>query len=487
MFFTTGRKIEEIVDAVGEGRFSAVKGDQEDRKHPALDKIIDLGMKLKDGKIKVSEILKGVFGTATLVSNFDLRLSFFSERINSITGKLSSMASSVAAASEETTASITQIVDSTTELVSALGKISQESETLNVNTGKSNRYLELVKRENDEVISLSGHMRDDVNTLLEAVQRIKGTMSGIYGISEQTNLLALNASIEAARAGEAGRGFAVVAEEIRKLSDTTKSLLGSIDALLKEVDDASQKSSISVGKTLESLDKVNSAIDSMSEIMITNTGSISHITENITHIAAFNEEVNASLEEVASAMDMVSNEAQGVTELSIELESVGKLVYEMSNAMEEIEGKIDALANSSGRLANHKLYGLSNDDFVNSVEAAAKAHTNWLAALKTMVGDMKAMPIQTDEHKCGFGHFYYAVKPESSKILPLWNEVEKAHRDFHKSGEAVIADINQNNKEKAEAHFREAEKISISITGIFNKMIRIAKEMELSGERVFCQ
>ena len=46
-------------------------------------------------------------------------------------------------------------------------------------------------------------------------------------IAGKINLLSLNAAIEAARAGEAGRGFAVVASNIRELSESSKSSVGS--------------------------------------------------------------------------------------------------------------------------------------------------------------------------------------------------------------------------------------------------------------------
>lgn len=58
----------------------------------------------------------------------------------------------------------------------------------------------------------------------ECIEAVFIVLEDVKKIADQTNLLALNAAIEAARAGENGRGFAVVAEEVRNLSENSKSL-----------------------------------------------------------------------------------------------------------------------------------------------------------------------------------------------------------------------------------------------------------------------
>lgn len=78
-------------------------------------------------------------------------------------------------------------------------------------------------------------LQSNVAVLEQKSNDITDIISTITSISSQTNLLALNASIEAARAGEAGKGFAVVAEEIRQLSEQTKTATEDIKALVLEI------------------------------------------------------------------------------------------------------------------------------------------------------------------------------------------------------------------------------------------------------------
>lgn len=478
-------KIIDALKQIDAGNLDEVEVRYKDEKSPVIKKSLEIATKVKKGRMTISSILKGIFNIAAQISSFDLKLVFFSDKLKSATAELSKMAETVYSAFEETTAAVTQVADSNAQTINSMEKIFNESKALAQNTIKSNEAIEDIRNESKEVINHSNAMKNDVDNLLGILDTMKDTIQGIHGISDQTNLLALNASIEAARAGESGKGFAVVADEIRKLSDTTKNLLGSMDKFLGQINEASQKSSKSVGRTIESIGRVNISVESITGMLASNTDSISNISQNLEKITSFSQELNASLQEVTSAMDLVSEDAESVSHLAIELDDIGSDMISLAGSMSEIEGKIDLLAKESGKIAGDKLYSLSNKDFITSIEGAITAHINWVNNLEKMLLERHLQPIQTDETKCGFGHFYYGVVPASQRISPLWQEVEQYHSALHKKGDIIVNCLKENNCDNALDAVEEAKQLSEKIVGIFNEMISVTNNMEALGERVF--
>lgn len=70
---------------------------------------------------------------------------------------------------------------------------------------------------------------------LENVKKSDDIIQMIQRIADQTKLLGLNAAIEAARAGESGRGFTVVAEEMRRLSEQSKTSSKNVNENLRNI------------------------------------------------------------------------------------------------------------------------------------------------------------------------------------------------------------------------------------------------------------
>lgn len=438
----------------------------------------------RDVNHKAADIFKGVFQVATMVSDFELRLAFLGDKINRSASSLSSMFSEVASSSEEISTSTSQIVDANAELSEMISHISHDAVLLNQNTEKSNAILNSIKAENTEMMGFSEDMNHSLNDLLTVIHNINEAVKGINDISDQTKLLSLNASIEAARAGTAGKGFAVVAEEVRVLSETTKKLTLNINALLDEMNNASNRSKSSVEKTIDAISRVSGSIENVSGVMSTSTDATNNITSRISEAAETSRRISDSLLESSTALESVNNDIQNLSRSAEDLKHISSAVNEISTSVGKIETKINDMAVASGEMVNSRLCGLSNGDFIETVENAIKAHTTWMANVKKMAHDMSVIPIQTDEHKCGFGHFYYAVKPSSERLTDLWESVETLHHDLHKTGDIIINAIQSQDSRRALAKAAEAEKLSGSIIERFQQMIKIAKEMNES-ELVF--
>jgi len=113
-------------------------------------------------------------------------------------------------------------------------------------------------------------LNDSITEIIGITEQINDVSAFIKEIADETKMLGLNAAIEAARAGDAGRGFGVVAEEIRKLSDQSKSTVPKITELTNnikiKVEEASRKSLSSLSATQEQAAATEEITASLEEI-----------------------------------------------------------------------------------------------------------------------------------------------------------------------------------------------------------------------------
>jgi methyl-accepting chemotaxis protein len=119
----------------------------------------------------------------------------------------------------------------------------------------------------------------EITTLSEQINEVSAF---IKEIADETKMLGLNAAIEAARAGEAGKGFGVVAEEIRNLSQQSKSTVPKINSITESIK----------AKVLEVSKKSMSSLASSQEQ------------------ASATEEITASVEEITASIEELNNIAK---------------------------------------------------------------------------------------------------------------------------------------------------------------------------------
>lgn len=134
--------------------------------------------------------------------------------------------------------------DDSTQVVATFGVIIPRKTAMDLRTMSANlsRSLEEVASTIQEMAASSSNitineqeLNTNINDIFRLSEDINGVLAFIKQIADETKMLGLNAAIEAARAGEVGRGFGVVAEEIRKLSDESKTTVGKIKDLTDKI------------------------------------------------------------------------------------------------------------------------------------------------------------------------------------------------------------------------------------------------------------
>ena len=240
---------------------------------------------------------------------------------------------------------VNKSTESTNELSEASSKIMAASQE----GLKTVNQLEVITMNNQSAFESIFNI---IDTTSNSAGKIGEASAMISDIAKKTKLLAFNASIEAASAGEAGRGFAVIAEEIRKLSELSRNSTMVIDQMLselsdnihkaniesKQVKDAVQLQTASVGDTKEkylaivaSLDKINDEIISLDQISDAMEKSRLVVADFGSNVSAISQEYAASTEETSATTEEVLAAMTNINQIGIEVDDLVK----------ELKGLID--------------------------------------------------------------------------------------------------------------------------------------------------
>jgi len=251
--------------------------------------------------------------------------------------------------SVEMTTDISFQVQNVASLIEEMVSLTNES---GAHAKSSSTDLESLVNTTAAMSDLSTEVENVLNDFKSEFEMVKQETGTIDSISNQTNLLALNASIEAARAGEAGKGFAVVAEQIRTLSNETKSSSGQIRDALVRLDEISGKMTTSIEETLKliqiTLEKVTQTGENVEKITTDSTKLGDHIQvidSAMKHMETSNSHLVDNMEQVTRIMTTMTECIKNSDEISRRM--LSKYAESASN-INTIEDIIEALMRELG-------------------------------------------------------------------------------------------------------------------------------------------
>lgn len=425
-------------------------------KNPELKNIYQ---RLAQGRKQFAELFEKNIKAVMQISSLDLTMQHQTEKIVDISRKIAKAAGTIFGGSSAGVSNSQQ-----DELTGTIVAVSSQTQEVYKKIEASQNELTNIKELSDQTIGVSTEMQQDMDALLKIINRMNEVISGIDSISLQTNLLALNASIEASRSGEAGKGFAVVAGEIRALAEETQKLTGSMGDFVESIRNASQKSVKSAANTINSLETMTEKIRNVWELNNENKQHVSDVNESIRSIASVSEEISHSMNEMENQL---KESTDFMNKVSVDLKKAVEPVV-------DIERTLDDAVKQMGNMTEDRFYHLKNMEFAQYLKSAISSHRIWLNSLKRMVEEGTVLPLQLDPSRCGFGHFYYAMKPSIPEALPIWDALGPKHQRFHKYGSDVIQALMQEDYEKANQLYREAEEYSHGLISDLENMLRIA-------------
>ncbi len=241
------------------------------------------------------------------------------EKKQEIRGNVATETETLAAISEETNASFQELIAQAEEVV----EHAEKGQDFSL---KAKEYAENGKQFINEqgelmltIVDSVAEIKQDVKSLLYVMDEMHEITTIVTDISSQTNLLSLNAAIEAARAGEHGRGFSVVAEEVRKLSDQTRSSVENVSQLIANTNGQ-------IDKLSESLQEVSNTVQNGQSHMKATEEHFEYIVGTMKDTMHQNHKI---MEEIDGIVNVVHLLGKGFEEVAFTAENLTSIAQDM--------------------------------------------------------------------------------------------------------------------------------------------------------------
>ncbi len=424
---------------------------------------------------EVVNTLNQNFALASRLSMFNVKLfhhaQIIQESIDEVINKSNEQKNETALANTD----MIEVADLIEKYRESTGKITSNTNDMVVFNRNMQSTLENISKKTDNSIIIADEMTSNISELETMIEEIKLIVDGVRQIAEQTNLLALNASIEAARAGEAGKGFAVVAEEIRKLAESTKDKLISMDEFTEKISLVSKESTVKCKDTSDTVNVIKTDIDEVSgafndiEAKIKETLElVDNSNNNSDHSMS---RINSTIDKLKVNMNSLSDNSNVLLEQAVELDNASMDLAKLGEETTETIHMIKKISLDSGKILSGNDFQMKNSDFKKFLSGSIVSHKGIVQMMYDMVEEGKVRPLQLDGKTCPFAYFYDAMKPKNKYISDIWQSIEKEHLELHRLARDIRDNLIKENYQAIDRLFEVFEPKSEDVVKRIQKIV----------------
>lgn len=433
---------------------------------------------------RMSGAAKQILNIVSSLSSFDVGMSHISYQLMDFAKEIASLSESNLAIVQETTANMNSVSETITVTSKTLDDLSNKSGYLVEKNDQGLSLLSEVQDLKENVLHDNQVMNDKITQLVGLATEVGNVVESVHSIAEQTNLLALNAAIEAARAGEHGKGFSVVAEEVRKLADETKLNLQGMQQFVSKIHTASQEGKESLGRTVVSTTQMSDKIEVVSQTVNENVEMLKNVISSVDDINLSMKDVQVAAREINDAMESSIQDAEKLSLMTqvIQEEAEDSVTY--SNQISKIDEDLSEIVQTMLQGLKGGRHSITNEELIEVIHNARKSHEIWIDTLGKMTNEMRTYPIQTNDKKCAFGHFYHANNVDHPNLAQEWESIDAVHHEIHSLGDKVIDNIKNKDEVSAKGHYNNAVGLSKNMLSILDEVEGTIRTLTEKGENV---
>ncbi len=363
----------------------------------------------------------------------------------------SSLVETVAASSEELCAASEEISVNIQDSNKTMSDTTHDTDT---SLKKIDNTFLAIEDNINQTISIKGIMHQ----VTDETDKINDMVNVIKSVADKTNLLALNASIEAARAGEHGKGFSVVAEEIKKLAESTRQQVGSIQEIVNGLNDKISKTSDEIDTVIQAFNTSKNHMDEVTTEIHGINQAMSMVNDSFTDITANIEEQTAASQEISSSLMLINEKA---TLLKDKSTRTGQAFYEISQKIDEIRLTV--------------LNRVTSPDNHTMIELTITDHLMWKWKVYNMILDYVHINSDTvgDHNGCRLGKWLCTLNLTNSRVEDIITKMHEPHVKVHETAKQAIVAYNNGNTQEAEKLLNVIESYSLKVVEYLNALKKL--------------